>query len=110
MSTGPEAHIPPLPLDDVWCDMDLANLAAKKLGATVKLVDIDFASTTSGAAFAAKKCDRAMGAITITDQRKQTISVCKPYFSATQALLVKKSSGIGDLSSQASVTSSSPFP
>ena len=82
----------------VGFDMDLANLAAKKLGATVKLVDIDFASITSGAVFTAKKCDLAMGAITITDKRKQTISFSKPYFSATQALLVKKSSGISDLS------------
>ena len=82
----------------VGFDMDLAKLAAKRLGAPVNIVDIDFASITSGAVFAAKKCDIAMGAITITDQRKQTVNFSEPYFSATQALLVKKASGISDLS------------
>lgn len=83
----------------VGFDMDLANAAAKKLDATVKLVDIEFASITSGAVFAAKKCDLAMGAITINDKRKNTVSFSNPYFSATQALLAKKTSGITDLSS-----------
>ncbi|MEO5743742.1 MAG: ABC transporter substrate-binding protein [Terracoccus sp.] len=83
----------------VGFDMDLANAAAKKLDATVKLVDIEFASITSGAVFAAKKCDLAMGAITITDKRKDTVSFSNPYFKATQALLAKKTSGITDLSS-----------
>lgn len=83
----------------VGFDMDLANAAAKKLSATVKLVDIEFASITSGAVFAAKKCDLAMGAITINDARKKVVSFSNPYFSATQALLAKKSSGVTDLSS-----------
>jgi polar amino acid transport system substrate-binding protein len=83
----------------VGFDMDLAQLAAKRLGATVNIVDIDGASMTSGAVFAAKKCDIGMGAITITDKRKQTVEFSKAYFSATQALLVKKASDISDLSS-----------
>ncbi|MEO7448545.1 MAG: transporter substrate-binding domain-containing protein [Humibacillus sp.] len=83
----------------VGFDMDLANAAAKKLGATVKLVDIEFASITSGAVFAAKKCDLAMGAITLNDARKKAISFSNPYFSATQALLIKGSSGVTDLAS-----------
>ena len=83
----------------VGFDMDLANAAAKKLDATVKLVDIEFAAITSGAVFAAKKCDLAMGAITITDARKKTVGFSNPYFNATQALLAKKTSGITDLSS-----------
>ncbi|WP_347350298.1 transporter substrate-binding domain-containing protein [Intrasporangium sp.] len=84
----------------VGFDMDLANAAAKQLGATdVKIVDIEFASITSGAVFAAKKCDIAMGAITITDKRKQTVNFSLPYFNATQALLTKKDSGVADLAS-----------
>ncbi len=83
----------------VGFDMDLANAAAKKLGATVALVDIEFASITSGAVFAAKKCDLAMGAITINDARKKAVNFSNPYFSATQALLTKKSSGVTDLAS-----------
>lgn len=81
-------------------DMDLAQATAKQLGLPkVTIVDIDFASQTSGAVFAAKKCDMAMGAVTITDKRKQTVAFSTPYFSATQALLAKKDAGITDLSS-----------
>lgn len=84
----------------VGFDMDLAQAAAKQLGQSkVTIVDIDFASQTSGAVFAAKKCDMAMGAITINDKRKKAVAFSAPYFSATQALLVKKSAGITDLSS-----------
>ncbi len=84
----------------VGFDMDLANATAKQLGVGgVTIVDIEFAQITSGAVFAAKKCDIAMGAITITDKRKQTVNFSQPYFSATQALLTKKSSGVTDLAS-----------
>lgn len=84
----------------VGFDMDLAQAAAKQLGQSkVTIVDIDFASQTSGAVFAAKKCDMAMGAVTINDKRKQSVAFSTPYFSATQALLAKKSANITDLSS-----------
>jgi polar amino acid transport system substrate-binding protein len=84
----------------VGFDMDLAQNAAKQLGQSkVTIVDIDFASQTSGAVFAAKKCDMAMGAVTINDKRKQSVAFSTPYFSATQALLAKKSSNVTDLSS-----------
>jgi polar amino acid transport system substrate-binding protein len=84
----------------VGFDMDLAQAAAKQLGVPkVTIVDIDFASQTSGAVFAAKKCDMSMGAVTINDKRKQAVDFSTPYFSATQALMAKKSSGITDLSS-----------
>jgi polar amino acid transport system substrate-binding protein len=81
-------------------DMDLAQATAKQLGLPkVTIVDIDFASQTSGAVFAAKKCDMAMGAVTINDKRKKAVDFSTPYFSATQALMTKKSSGITDLAS-----------
>lgn len=82
----------------VGFDIDLADLTAKKLGVTTTTyVDIEFAQITSGAVFAAKKCDLAMGAITINDKRKEAVSFSDNYFSATQALLTKKASGINDL-------------
>lgn len=81
----------------VGFDIDLTDLAAKKLGVTTTYVDIEFAQITSGAVFAAKKCDLAMGAITINDKRKQAVSFSDNYFSASQALLTKKASGINDL-------------
>lgn len=84
--------------DVVGFDVDLADLAAKRLDVTTKIVDIDFASMTSGAVFAARKCDIGMGAITITDERKRSVNFSDNYFSATQALLTKQGSGIGQLS------------
>jgi polar amino acid transport system substrate-binding protein len=82
----------------VGFDVDVMDLVAKKLGATQEIVDIDFAQITSGAVFAAKKCDAGAAATTINDKRKQAILFSDPYFDATQALLVKKDSGITDLS------------
>ena len=81
----------------VGFDVDVMDLVAKKLGVQQEIVDIDFASMTSGAVFAAKKCDAAAGAVTITDKRAETVLFSDPYFKATQALLVKKDSGIKDL-------------
>lgn len=78
-------------------DIDMIELAAKKLGLTQQLVDIEFAQITSGAVFAAKKCDVAMGAITINDKRKKAVSFSVPYFKATQALITKKGAGIKSL-------------
>ena len=81
----------------VGFDVDLLDLVAKKLNAKQEIVDIDFAQITSGAVFAAKKCDAAAAATTINDKRKGAILFSDPYFEATQALLVKKDSGIRDL-------------
>lgn len=81
----------------VGFDVDLMDLVAKKLGAKQEIVDIDFAQITSGAVFAAKKCDAGAAATTITDKRKGAILFSDSYFEATQALIVKKGSGIKDL-------------
>ena len=82
----------------VGFDVDIMDLVAKKLSLTQEIVDIDFASMTSGAVFAARKCDAGAAAVTITDKRKEAVGFSDPYFKATQALLVKKDSGITDLS------------
>jgi len=79
-------------------DIDLMDLVAKKLNATTDVVDIEFQQITSGAVFAAKKCDIGAAAITINDERKAATGFSDPYFAATQALLVKDKS-ITDLSS-----------
>lgn len=81
----------------VGFDVDIMDLVAKKLGVTQEIVDIDFAQITSGAVFAAKKCDAGAAATTITDKRKEAVLFSDPYFEATQALIVKKDSGIKDL-------------
>jgi polar amino acid transport system substrate-binding protein len=79
-------------------DVDLMDLVAKKLGVTQDIVDIEFQQITSGAAFAAKKCDADAAAITITAERQQATAFSDPYFAATQALLVPATSGVTDLS------------
>lgn len=82
----------------VGFDVDVMDLVAKKLGVTQEIVDIEFEQITSGAVFAAKKCDAGAAAITITDKRKEATSFSDPYFAATQALLVKADSTVTDLS------------
>jgi polar amino acid transport system substrate-binding protein len=82
----------------VGFDVDLMDLVAKKLGVTTDIVDIEFQQITSGAAFAAKKCDAGAAAITITTERQAATGFSDPYFAATQALLVPGSSGVKDLS------------
>ncbi|UBU12114.1 ABC transporter substrate-binding protein [Nonomuraea gerenzanensis] len=81
----------------VGFDVDIVDLAAKKLGLTQNIVDIDFAVIKSGAAMAAGKCDVAAAGMTITDERKQNIDFSEPYFDATQALLAKKGTGATSL-------------
>ena len=81
----------------VGFDVDLMDLVAKKLGVTQEIVDIEFAQITSGAAFAANKCDLGAAATTIREDRSKAILFSDPYFEATQALLTKKDSGIKDL-------------
>ncbi len=83
----------------VGFDVDVVDLVAKKLGATQEIVDIEFEQITSGAVFAAKKCDLGAAAITITDKRKLATNFTDPYFAATQALLVKADSSVTDLAS-----------
>ncbi|TDD40049.1 amino acid ABC transporter substrate-binding protein [Nonomuraea terrae] len=81
----------------VGFDVDVVDLAAKKLGVTQNIVDIDFAVIKSGAAMAANKCDVAAAGMTITPDRQKNIDFSVPYFDATQALLAKKGSGATSL-------------
>ena len=81
----------------VGFDVDLLDLVAKDLGLEQEVVNIEWAQVTSGAAFAAKKCDMGMGAMTITPERQAAISITDPYMDATQVLMVKKDSGIKGL-------------
>lgn len=81
----------------VGFDVDIVDLAAKKLGVEQNIVDIDFAVIKSGAAMAAGKCDVAAAGMTITPERQQNIDFSEPYFDATQALLAKKGTGATSL-------------
>ncbi|PRY60304.1 amino acid ABC transporter substrate-binding protein (PAAT family) [Knoellia remsis] len=83
----------------VGFDVELMDLVAKKLGLEQEIVDISFDQITSGAVFAAKKCDAAAAGTTITDERAKALTFSEPYFDATQALITKKGSGFTDLAS-----------
>ena len=82
----------------VGFDIDLMQLVATKLNVKMNVVATDFDQITSGAVFAANKCDIGASAITITDARKQAVLFSEPYFSATQVLVAKTDSGINSLS------------
>ncbi|HEV8569264.1 MAG TPA: basic amino acid ABC transporter substrate-binding protein [Actinoplanes sp.] len=72
----------------VGFDVDMIDLAAKKLGVTQEIVDTPFEGIKSGQDLNAGKCDVAAAGMTITDARKQVLDFSDPYFDATQALLV----------------------
>lgn len=81
----------------VGFDVNLMDVVAKKLNVTQDIVNIDFGEITSGAVFAAKKCDVGAAAITINAKRDAAAPFSKPYFKATQALLVKSDSTVKGL-------------
>lgn len=78
----------------VGFDIDLVDLVAKDLNVTQDVVDTPFDGIQSGADLNSGKCDLAAAGMTITDTRKQNFDFSDPYFDATQALVVKKGSGI----------------
>lgn len=82
----------------VGFDIDLVDLLAKELNVTQDVQDTPFDGIQSGAVLNAGTCDVAAAGMTITDVRKQNFDFSDPYFDATQALVVKKGSGINDLS------------
>ncbi|MGN8158187.1 ABC transporter substrate-binding protein [Salinisphaera sp. RV14] len=81
----------------VGFDVDLMRLLANNLGVKLDVVSMDWSQITSGAAFAAHKCDLAMGGATITAARKKAVQFSAPYFKATQALLVSRKAGVSSL-------------
>lgn len=79
--------------DIVGFDIDLLDLLADDLGlerTNEDIVNIGWEQVTSGAVFEAERCDVGMGAMTITDDRADALTISDPYFEATQALLVRK--------------------
>jgi polar amino acid transport system substrate-binding protein len=81
----------------VGFDVDLMDLVAEELGVEQKIFDTPFEGIQSGQALNTGKCDVAAAGMTITEERARVIDFSDPYFNATQALLVKKDSGIDSL-------------
>lgn len=74
----------------VGFDVDMVDLAAKKLGATQEIVDVKFDIIKSGAALNSGRCDVAAAGMTITDERKANLDFTVPYFPEVIALMTKK--------------------
>ncbi len=81
----------------VGFDVAMMDLVAEELGVEQKIFDTPFEGIQSGQALNTGKCDVAAAGMTITDERARVIDFSDPYFNATQALLVKKDSGIASL-------------
>lgn len=81
----------------VGFDVDMIDLVAEELGLEQTIVDVPFEGIQSGQALNTGQCDLAAAGMTITDERAEAIDFSDPYFEATQALLVKKDSGVDSL-------------
>jgi polar amino acid transport system substrate-binding protein len=79
----------------VGFDIDLVNLVAQKLGATMEIIDVPFEAITSGTAYS--QCDVGIAGTTITEERRGAVAFSDPYFDATQALIAKADGGITGL-------------
>lgn len=78
-------------------DVELMEAIADELSLDLEFVATGFDAITSGRAMAANQCDIAASAITITEAREENVDFSDGYFDATQSLLVKDDSGIGNL-------------
>lgn len=83
-------------------DVDLINEVAARLGVEVEIVNTSF--DTIFTQLAGGQFDAIISAITITEERDQTIDFSEPYFQANQALAVPAGSeitGVADLAGRA---------
>lgn len=98
-------HLPYAPFQSekdgkiVGFDVELIDLAAKRLGVEQEIVDTPFETIKTGADLNAGKCDVAAAGMTINPERQAAMDFSVPYFDATQAMLAKKGSGITSLES-----------
>ena len=78
-------------------DIDLVRAISEELGLELSVVNTGFEGIQSGAALAAKQCDLAASAMTITEEREENLDFTDAYFDAGQSLLVTADSEIGSL-------------
>lgn len=78
-------------------DVSLIDLVAKDLGVKQQILDTPFENFKTGAFLNSGQCDLAAAGMTITAERKKNVDFSDPYFDATQAVLVDKSSGVNSL-------------
>ncbi|MFF5855418.1 transporter substrate-binding domain-containing protein [Streptomyces sp. NPDC012751] len=78
-------------------DVSLIDLVAQDLGVRQQILDTPFENFKTGAFLNSGECDLAAAGMTITPEREKNVDFSDPYFEATQAVLVDKSSGIDSL-------------
>ncbi len=67
-------------------DMELAAALASYLGQELVIVDMDFDGVCLSVGQG--KCDIAMAGLTVNDSRKEHVVFCRPYYGASQRILV----------------------
>jgi polar amino acid transport system substrate-binding protein len=73
----------------IGLDIDLFNAVAAKAGLTLEYVNVGFDPLLAG--ISQCQYDAAISAITITEERKQTMLFSDPYYDAGQVVTIKKS-------------------
>jgi len=73
-------------------DIDLMDAIAEELGVDTEYVDADFDGILTQ--LAAGEFDVVISALTITEERQETVDFSDPYFEATQALVTLEGSDI----------------
>ena len=68
-------------------DMEIASLIAQKPGKGLVIQNVDFDSVCLSVG--SHKCDIAMAGLTITDERKESVTFTDSYYQASQKLIVK---------------------
>jgi polar amino acid transport system substrate-binding protein len=81
----------------VGFDVEIVDLAAKKLGIKQDIVDIKFDSIKSGAAMTGGSCDLAAAGMTITPEREKNLTFSDPYFDEVIAFLAPKGTKIDSI-------------
>ena len=76
--------------DVVGIDPAVAKAIADKLGMELQIVDVSFDSILAGVQTG--KYDIGMSGITVSEERKQSVSFTDPYTKSVQAIIVRKDS------------------
>lgn len=76
-------------------EVDLVNMIAERIGKTATFTQMPFNSLFS--AVQSSRADIAIGSITITSKRLESVSFTQPFYDANQCLTVATSGGIEDL-------------
>jgi len=90
---GTEATFPPFEFRNeknevVGFDIDIGRKIAEALGVELRIIDMPFDSLIPS--LLTKKIDMAIAAMTITEERKKSVSFSDPYFRAGQVIVVRK--------------------